>query len=288
MILSQNTDEGIDDQQPAAASSPISSSNPALNNIAATSVDDHMESRSTASTVENGTTHDMSDEQYVAVHTLSSEVYRTHYSDDVEFKLINVPERRMTTAAYVFAAKHRDQAKAVHSLAFVMKDRRLPWFLSVKPFCTLYMDDWIPKLKAAFFVVSCLVSSVVRGSSVSFQESYEEILTRMTTELTQILTILGELETRSFSAWAFQVSDTFLSKPKLAEDDFLRFCISSHLQAQGQSVVVGSDVRKVNKASDILSDHVGSMLLWALWNSVEAFRMPTGALLCKIPFPSPA
>lgn len=94
-----------------------------------------------------------SDNNYVAVHTLSSEIYRSHFGDNLDFKLICVPERHLTVAAYVFAARHKN-AKARHSISLLMNDKRLKWFLKIKNFCRSYFDDLVPRLKAAALIVS--------------------------------------------------------------------------------------------------------------------------------------
>ncbi|KRY61344.1 Protein C9orf72 [Trichinella britovi] len=172
---------------------------------------------------------DMDDDRYVAMHTLSSEIYSTHIIESVELKILRLAERKMGVASYIFAARYHDQ-RAVHSIALVMNENRLGWFFKIQPLFQLFFNDFVVKLKASILM-----------------ESREELLTRMTSEFVQILKVVSELERYSLEAVPFNISDTHFAEVKVQENKFLYRCITTHLRCQGYTIVVGKSTKSINK-----------------------------------------
>ncbi|KRY01925.1 Protein C9orf72 [Trichinella pseudospiralis] len=172
---------------------------------------------------------DMDDDRYVAMHTLSSEIYSTHIIENVELKILRLAERKMGVASYIFAARHHDQ-RAVHSIALVMNENRLGWFFKIQSLFQLFFNDFVVKLKASILM-----------------ESREELLSRMTSEFIQILRVVSELERYSLEAVPFNISDTHFAEVKVQENKFLCRCITTHLRCQGYTIVVGKSTKLINK-----------------------------------------
>uniref|UniRef100_A0A5S6QLJ2 Folliculin n=1 Tax=Trichuris muris TaxID=70415 RepID=A0A5S6QLJ2_TRIMR len=169
------------------------------------------------------------DDKYIAMHTLCSEICNPRSSSDVELKVLRLPDRKFAVGAYVFAAKHQDR-QAIHSIALVLNERRLDWFLKLQPLLQPFFEDFVTKLRIAVLI-----------------EKREELLSRMTSELNYLLVVLGILERRSFLAVNFDIADTHFAEASGHTNKFLARCVSAHLQCQCHTIVVGMTSKPVNK-----------------------------------------
>ncbi|KFD56243.1 hypothetical protein M514_03021 [Trichuris suis] len=165
------------------------------------------------------------DDKYIAMHTLCSEIYNPRNSSDV----LRLPDRRFAVGAYIFMAKHQDR-QAIHSIALLLNEKRVDWFLKLQPFLQPFFEDFVTKLRIAILI-----------------EKSEELLSRMTSELNYLLVILGILERRSFAAVNFDIADTHFAEASSHTNDFLARCVSAHLQCQCHTIVIGNNSKPVNR-----------------------------------------
>ncbi|CDW55330.1 C9orf72-like domain containing protein [Trichuris trichiura] len=180
------------------------------------------------------------DDRYIAMHTLCSEIYNPRNSSDV----LRLPDRRFAVGAYIFMAKHQDR-QAIHSIALVLNEKRVDWFLKLQPFLQPFFEDFVTKLRIAILV-----------------DKSEELLSRMTSELNYLLLVLGILERRSFAAVNFDIADTHFAEANSHTNDFLARCVSAHLQCQCHTVVVGNNSKPVNRVN---IDSIMKQALYSRW-----------------------
>ncbi|VDO95759.1 unnamed protein product [Soboliphyme baturini] len=181
------------------------------------------------------TAFDTQDDQYIAYHVLSSEIFRHSLSDSMELKVLRLPDRSLVTGAYMFSVKSGNKG-CIHSIALVMSETRLDWFLKLQPLFRLFFSDMVARLKAVIFTAT-----------------FEEMLVEMTSSFSYILTVCGDLEHLSFNSRPFDISDTFFAEPGLAENVFLRHCVAANFQCKGHTAVIGSSPREINKMLQTLA-----------------------------------
>ncbi|XP_065198355.1 guanine nucleotide exchange factor C9orf72-like [Sycon ciliatum] len=180
--------------------------------------------------------------EYVANHTLNGEICRTEElaaapGQIVENKLYVLSDHDVLVTAFIFSCFQADQGPCVYSLCLLMPLQHRAGYLPLHKFCEQRMKECVDRLTALYqqYTDAGAVMDEFGGEMPAFMSAVEGIYR---------MSLRDRLTTEGTS---FDGNDSLL------DVDFLRKCITSHLQTCGSSIVIGKSVLEVNKTLKTLA-----------------------------------
>nr|CAA10308.1 F18A1.6 protein [Caenorhabditis briggsae]CAA10464.1 F18A1.6 protein [Caenorhabditis briggsae] len=187
----------------------------------------------------------VTDEAFVAKCVLAELICNAPHSRcPLQHKMIVSPSRHLLVAAFIFSAQTRTGSTVTYAISFLMSHLKQEWYLDRHSWFERMVGDSVPKMKASLF-----------------SEDSDDVLVRVTSELSRLLSLLSALERFPLISmerplmvrfiieiWKFiinnfQIKNTLFTEKgaALSENRILAKAISGCLQSQGHTVIIGSD-----------------------------------------------
>lgn len=184
--------------------------------------------------------------KYSVKHTLHGELGNDYSSGQIYDKLFFVSDQGFLIVSAIFSSRsveidETDQGLAVpHSLSVVVPFEELEYYLSLHPFCL----DWM----------HCAISRI---RIVIHKEDEMVVLATLSNSITEFCLVLQSLKcaavVKPIISWEDENVPTCLNQLEKFPIKFLELAISSHLQTQGCSVIIGIESAEVNLLVEILT-----------------------------------
>ncbi|CAB3411254.1 unnamed protein product [Caenorhabditis bovis] len=192
----------------------------------------------------------VADENFVAKCVLAELICNVPHSRcPLQHKLIVSPSRHLLVAAFIFSAQSKRGSVVTHAISFLMNDEKQEWYLDRQSWFEKMVGESVPKMKASLF-----------------SEDADDVLVRVTSELTRLMALLSALERYSLFSLdrTLMIKNTLLAEKgvNLAGNRFLEKAISGCLQSQGYTIIVGSDHQFVAKLLNTLAFFIPENLRW--------------------------
>uniref|UniRef100_A0A1I7TVX1 Fungal_trans domain-containing protein n=1 Tax=Caenorhabditis tropicalis TaxID=1561998 RepID=A0A1I7TVX1_9PELO len=192
----------------------------------------------------------VSDEAFVAKCVLAELICNAPHSRcPLQHKMIVSPSRHLLVAAFIFSAQTRSGSTITYAISFLMSHLKQDWYLDRHYWFERMVGDSVPKMKASLF-----------------SEDADDVLVRVTSELSRLLSLLSALERFPLVSLErpLMVKNTLFTGrgSALSENRILAKAISGCLQSQGHTVVIGSDHVLVAKLLYTLAFFVPEAYQW--------------------------
>ncbi|EFP07797.1 hypothetical protein CRE_26097 [Caenorhabditis remanei] len=171
----------------------------------------------------------VTDEAFVAKCVLAELICNAPHSRcPLQHKLIVSPSRHLLVAAFIFSAQTRTGSTITYAISFLMSHLKQEWYLDRHSWFERMVGDSVPKMKASLF-----------------SEDSDDVLVRVTSELSRLLSLLSALERFPLVSQdrPLMIKNTLFADKgtSLSENRILAKAISGCLQSQGHTVIIGSD-----------------------------------------------
>ncbi|CAI5440744.1 unnamed protein product [Caenorhabditis angaria] len=190
----------------------------------------------------------VSDEAFVAKCVLAELICNMPHSRcPLQHKLIVSPSRHLLVAAFIFSAQTKHGNTITYAISFLMPNEKQDWYMDRQMWFERMVGDSVPKMKASLFA-----------------EDSDDVLVRVTSELTRLLALLSALERFSLVAIEkpLMIKNTLFTERAKIENRLLCRSISGCLQSQGHTVIIGSDHQIVARMMYTLAFFVPLNLQW--------------------------
>ncbi|GFN94542.1 protein c9orf72-like isoform x2 [Plakobranchus ocellatus] len=166
--------------------------------------------------------------RYVTTQALSGEICRDVYSNQIDFKFFDIPDKGIIIPTFVFSAQGI-KGLSLKALALVIPNSELPLYL--------HQDDliqaWFMRIVAKLRVICVKKDFATSG------------LADLSSWLWSCMAMLSSLQEVGLPI-KIELNYTAFCPANTLESDFLRCVIASHLMTYGRSLIVGSRADRVN------------------------------------------
>ncbi|EGT53507.1 hypothetical protein CAEBREN_01627 [Caenorhabditis brenneri] len=171
----------------------------------------------------------VTDEAFVAKCVLAELICNAPHSRcPLQHKMIVSPSRHLLVAAFIFSAQTRSGSTITYAISFLMSHLKQEWYLDRHTWFERMVGDSVPKMKASLF-----------------SEDSDDVLVRVTSELSRLLSLLSALERFPLVSLErpLMIKNTLFTErgSTLTDNRILAKAISGCLQSQGHTVIIGSD-----------------------------------------------
>ncbi|RUS72347.1 hypothetical protein EGW08_019883, partial [Elysia chlorotica] len=166
--------------------------------------------------------------RYVTTQALSGEICRDVYSNQIDFKFFDIPDKGIIIPTFVFSAQGL-KGLALKALALVIPNSELPLYLHQDEL----IQAWFTRIVAKLRVICAKVNFATSG------------LADLSSWLWSSMAMLSSLQEVGLPI-KIELNYTAFCPANTLESEFLRLVISSHLMTYGRSLVVGAMADRVN------------------------------------------
>ncbi|CCD62043.1 ALS/FTD Associated gene homolog [Caenorhabditis elegans] len=171
----------------------------------------------------------VTDEAFVAKCVLAELICNAPHSRcPLQHKMIVSPSRHLLVAAFIFSVQTKSGSTITYAISFLMSHLKQEWYLDRHSWFERMVGDSVPKMKASLF-----------------SEDSDDVLVRVTSELSRLLSLLSALERFPLVSLErpLMIKNTLFTDRgiSISENRLLAKAISGCLQSQGHTVIIGSD-----------------------------------------------